>query len=99
MNEQPITVFAKWQVQEGHTDTVLQLFNELVAQTRQEAGNLFYTVHQSTTDANTFMLYESYTDEAAVAAHRASAHFRRIALAQIIPLLANREVILAKQLY
>lgn len=99
MNQQPITVFAKWQVQDGQTDKVLNLFTELVEKTLQEEGNLFYTVHQSITDVNTFMLYESYINEEAVAAHRASEHFQRIALGQIIPLLANREVILAKQLY
>jgi len=99
MNQQPIIVFAKWQVQDGQTPTVLNLFTELVEQTRQEEGNLFYTIHQSITDANTFMLYEGYKDEAAVAAHRASEHFQRIALGQLIPLLANREVILSTQIF
>lgn len=99
MNQQPITVFAKWQVQDDHTNTVLNLFTELVEKTLQEEGNIFYTVHQSITDANTFMLYESYQSEDAIAAHRASEHFQRIALGQIIPLLANREVMLAKQLF
>ena len=99
MEQKPITVFAKWQVKEGQLDTVLNLFNELVNKTRQEEGNLFYTVHQSNTEPSTFMLYEAYKDEAAVAAHRASEHFQAIALAQIIPVLANREVILATQLF
>ena len=99
MNKQAITVFAKWQVPDNHIETVLNLFTELVEKTRQEEGNLFYTVHQSTTEAGTFMLYESYKDEDAVAAHRASEHFQRIALGQIIPLLASREVMLAKQLF
>jgi (4S)-4-hydroxy-5-phosphonooxypentane-2,3-dione isomerase len=99
MEQKPITVFAKWQVKDEHLDTVLNLFTELVDKTRKEEGNLFYTVHQSITEPNTFMLYEAYKDEAAVAAHRASGHFQTIALAQIIPLLQNREVILATQIF
>ena len=98
MSQKPITVFAKWRVQDGHLDAVTNLFTELVNQTRQEDGNLFYTVHQSNTDPNTFMLYEAYVDDAAVAAHRASEHFKTIALGQIIPLLAEREVILATEI-
>lgn len=99
MEQKPITVFAKWQVKDGELDKVLNLFTELVAKTRQEEGNLFYTIHQSITEPNTFMLYEAYKDEAAVAAHRASDHFQAIALAQIIPALQNREVILATQIF
>lgn len=99
MEQKPITVFAKWQVKEGELDRVLTLFTELVEKTREEEGNIFYTVHQSNTDSSTFMLYEAYKDEAAVAAHRASEHFKTIALAQIIPALENREVILATQLF
>lgn len=99
MEQKPITVFAKWQVKNEYLDTVLNLFTELVDKTRKEEGNLFYTVHQSITEPHTFMLYEAYKDEAAVAAHRASGHFKAIALEQIIPLLQNREVILATQVY
>lgn len=99
MNTQPIIIFAKWQVQNGHIDTVLDLFTELVDQTRKEEGNLFYTIHQSNDDVNALMLYEGYKDSDAVAAHRASEHFQRIVLGQIVPLLANREVMLATQLF
>nr|WP_294793118.1 putative quinol monooxygenase [uncultured Mucilaginibacter sp.] len=99
MVQKPITVFAKWQVKDGELDKVLNLFTELVDKTRQEEGNLFYTIHQSNIEPNTLMLYEAYIDEAAVAAHRASEHFQTIALGQIIPVLQNREVILATQLF
>ena len=99
MEQKPITVFAKWQVKEGHLDAVLNLFSQLVEQTRREEGNLFYTVHQSNSEPRTFMLYEAYKDEAAVALHRASEHFQTIALGQIIPVLENRDVILATQVF
>ena len=38
-----------------------------------------------------FRLFEIYADEAAYAAHGASAHFAEFALGQAIPVLANRE--------
>ena len=62
MEQNPITVFAKWQVKDEHLNTVLNLFPELVDKTRKEKGNLFYTVHQSITEPNTLMLYEAYKD-------------------------------------
>ena len=99
MAQKPITVFAKWQVKQDHLDTVLNLFTELVEKTRQEEGNIFYTIHQSITEPHTFMLYEVYKDEASVAAHRASDHFQTLAVGQLIPLLDNREVILATQIF
>jgi len=95
MSTQPIHVFARWQVKEGQLDTVLQLLTEVVKKSREETGNLFYTVNQSTTDTHTLMLYEGYVSEAAVNEHRSSPHFQETVIGGIIPLLENREVILA----
>lgn len=98
MNSQPIYTFAKWQVKEGQLDTVLRLLTDVTKQSRLEAGNLFYKVHQSNTDANTLILFEGYADDSAVATHRNSDHFQTIVMGQIIPLLTNREVVLATEL-
>lgn len=53
---------------------------------------------EENTDANTILLFEGYTDELAIAKHRASEHFQSRVLGEIIPLLENREVTLATQL-
>ena len=98
MNQQAINVFAKWQVKEGELDTVLNLLTEVTKQSRAEEGNLFYKLHQSNADANTLVLFEGYKDEAAVASHRASEYFQNIVLGQIVPLLENREVVVATEL-
>lgn len=98
MNNQPVYVFAQWQVKEGQLNTVLPLIAEVTKQTVQEKGNLFYKLHQSNTDKNTLILYEGYTDEAAVEEHRNAAYFKEIVLEQIVPHLENREVILASLL-
>jgi (4S)-4-hydroxy-5-phosphonooxypentane-2,3-dione isomerase len=98
MNQQPVYVFAKWQVKEGQLSAVLNLIAEVTKKSTEEKGNLFYKVHQSNSDANTLVLFEGYADQSAVDEHRNSAHFQNLVVGQIIPNLENREVILASQL-
>lgn len=98
MSQQPVYTFAKWQVKEGRLENVLGLLAKVAAKSVEEKGNLFYKIHQSNSDANMLMLYEGYTDAAAVEAHRNSDYFQNIVLAQIIPQLENREVILASEI-
>jgi autoinducer 2-degrading protein len=99
MDQQPIHVFAKWQIKEGQLETVLQLLGDVQKQSIEEEGNLFYQVHQSITAPNTLVLFEGYTSEAAVAAHRDSEHFQTIVISKIVPLLENREVTLTTPLF
>jgi len=98
MNQQPVYVFAKWQAKQGQAATVLQHLAGVAKETIKEEGNLFYKVHQSNTDANTIMLYEGYTSQQAVDAHRNASYFQTIVIGQIVPLLESREVILASEL-
>ena len=57
-----------------------RLFTELAAQVRaNESGNLTYQLSRSRTEPNTYKVLEIYRDEEALAAHRASAHFRAAA--------------------
>ena len=94
MNTKPIHVFAKWQVKEKQLEVVLALLADVEKKSTEEAGNLFYTIHQSNTDRNVIVLYEGYKDEQALQAHRDSEHFRNVVVGKIVPLLENREVIL-----
>ncbi|RSK48888.1 putative quinol monooxygenase [Hymenobacter rigui] len=88
-----ICVAAEWRVQPGHEDTVRRLLGEAAAAVRaQEPGNLAYTAHQDPADATRFFIYEQYANEAALQAHRDSAHFQQVVVAQIVPLLAERRV-------
>jgi autoinducer 2-degrading protein len=41
----------------------------------QEPGNVRFDVLQSAEDPTRFILYEAYVDEAAAAAHKATAHY------------------------
>ena len=81
----------------GEADNFLRLLTEVAAETAKENGNLTYDAHISMSDPDTIMLMESYVDQQAVEAHRASSHFQSIVVAQIVPLLESREVILARR--
>ncbi|MDF7822219.1 putative quinol monooxygenase [Runella sp. MFBS21] len=98
MEKKPVYAFAKWQVEEGQLNNVLQLLTEVAKETSKEEGNLFYQIHQSNSDLNTIVLYEGYVDEDAVAVHRSSSHFQDLLVKQIVPLLVSREVVLASRL-
>ncbi len=90
----PIHVFARWKVRAGNKQTVLDLLQEVRSKTIQEKGNLFYKVHESQADANTLILFEGYADAAAQQAHMNAAHFKKVVVEQIVPLLEEREVTL-----
>lgn len=95
-NQSPVHVFATWQVKEGQIENVLHLLKTVQEESTQEAGNLFYTLHQSTSDVNTIVLFEGYTSEDAITTHRNSPHFQDIVLGQIVPLLEKRDIVLAR---
>ena len=99
MDQQPVYIFAKWQIKEGKLSAVLDLLTEVSIKSKEEKGNLFYQINQSTSDKNTLMLYEAYKDESALADHRNSEHFQTLVIGQIVPLLENREVVVANQLF
>ncbi|MCP2029744.1 quinol monooxygenase YgiN [Flavobacterium sp. HSC-32F16] len=97
-NQNPIHVFATWKVKEGQLENVLSLLKTVHDQSIKEDGNLFYTIHQSNSDMNTILLFEGYINEAAVAEHRNAAYFQELVLGKIVPLLDNREIVLATPL-
>ncbi|GGN12271.1 antibiotic biosynthesis monooxygenase [Dyadobacter beijingensis] len=98
MSTTTITTFAKLQVKPGELGTVLGLIARLAPQSRAEKGNLFYNIYQSTSDPQVIVLAEAYADDAALAEHRASAHFQEIVIGKIVPLLDNREIVLTTEL-
>ncbi|PSL23348.1 putative quinol monooxygenase [Chitinophaga ginsengisoli] len=91
----PIHVFARWKVKEGYLETVLRLLKEVHSKTVLEEGNLFYKIHRSKADANTLILFEGYVSESAQQAHVNADHFKKGVVEQIVPLLEEREVMLA----
>lgn len=71
-------------------------FKEALAnaeESRKEAGVIQFDLLQQADLQNQFMLYEVYQDEAALEAHRKTAHFQRW-LEVGVPLLTKREKVL-----
>jgi quinol monooxygenase YgiN len=87
----PYVVSAIWIANPGSEGVVLDAIEKLTPPSREESGNRFYQAYQDPAEPSVFRLFEIYEDEDAYAAHGASEHFKRYALEQAIPVLANRE--------
>lgn len=74
---QAATVFATFTPKAGHTDDVRTLLETMVADTRAEPGNECYDLYSADADGtHLFHLFERYADDAALQAHRESAHYK-----------------------
>lgn len=89
-----VVVIARWSPGAGKNETIAAMLPELIRQSRAERGCLGYQVYRPDGDVNgDFVLVERYVDQAALEAHRGSAHFRNIVLERIVPLLASRHAV------
>ncbi|MET7297789.1 antibiotic biosynthesis monooxygenase family protein [Embleya sp. NPDC005575] len=86
-------VVARYRTNPDTQEQVLALLDEMTRRSLAEPGCRGYRVHQGVEDARTIVLYEEYDAEADFTAHCASAHFRDIVLAQVVPLLESRDVV------
>ncbi len=72
----PVKLMAIITAKPDKTDELKALLFGMVTASRAEKGNLRYDLWQDQTDPARFVLDELYTDDAAVASHRATAHFQ-----------------------
>jgi quinol monooxygenase YgiN len=87
-----IVLVAKYVVQPGHIDTVLDRLREMKPRVdAEEPGCTFYQVSRSTEQEDLVLLYEHYVDEDALLGHRDTAHFKEIIEGQVVPLLVERQ--------
>lgn len=70
-----IYLFASLTPKAEHVADLEAELRHMVAETRKEAGNRRYDLMRRADGAPGFHLYETYVDEAAVQAHRDSAHY------------------------
>ncbi|MCP3709967.1 antibiotic biosynthesis monooxygenase [Paraburkholderia sp. CNPSo 3274] len=70
-----VYLFASITPKPEHVAEVEALMRDMVSHTRKEPGNMRYDLLCRADGAPGFYLYETYVDEAAVQAHRDSAHF------------------------
>lgn len=74
----------------GHEERVAELLPPLAERSRAEPGCLMFVAHRSPSDPRRFFLYEQYTDQAAIDAHRATPHFEQYVLNGVVPILESR---------
>ena len=85
-------------VKAGHEQQVADFFKPLTEASRKEPGCLFYVAHQHRDDPRKFLVYEQYKDDAALAAHRNSDHFKRYAADGLYKFVEHREADLYRPL-
>lgn len=85
-----IVLQATWVATPGNEDAVRDALAQLAPLSRQEPGNLGYTVYQQESEPTVFRIFELYRDQDAVEAHASSEHFATWGLQTAIPLLAER---------
>jgi len=85
-----IGVIAVLRTKEGAGAGFEEVFAKLAAAVRAgEPGNLTYQLTRSRTEPGVYKVLEVYRDEDAIAAHRASAHFKELGAA-LGPFMAGR---------
>ena len=91
-----VVLVAKYHVKPGHGDTVEAALKRMAPLVKTgEPGCTLYHANRSKDNPDLFLLYEHYRDDAALAAHRETPHFKEIIEGTVIPMLENR----ARELY
>ena len=73
-----ITIFVTIHVKPGHREQFTEAsFGDAQGSVRDEPGCFRFDILQDDSDPNRFHLYEVYTDEAALEAHRNAPHFKK----------------------
>jgi quinol monooxygenase YgiN len=85
-----VVVIATWTAKPGRERVVRDAIEQLAPASRSEPGNLTYQPFVDPAAPSVFKFFEVYRDEAALAAHSESEHFRRLALGTAVPELESR---------
>lgn len=77
-------------VKPGTEEKCKEYIRVLHERSRKEPGCVQYVGHQSTEDPRKFFFYEVYKDQAALQAHRDSAHFKEYVLGGLDGIVEER---------
>ena len=72
----PLTMIAVIVAAPGQRERLREALTGLLAPTRQEPGCRDYRLFELLDEPGTFQMHETFDDEAALEAHRATPHFR-----------------------
>ena len=85
-------VIARFLARDGHAEEAADLLRGFLEPSRAEDGCLFYDLYRDQENRNLFVIVDGWRDDAAFAAHAASAHVART-LAALAPHLDAEPVI------
>jgi (4S)-4-hydroxy-5-phosphonooxypentane-2,3-dione isomerase len=86
------TLIARYTAQPGRGDEVAELLKEMAAAVAaDEPECVLYRAARLTDTPEVFILFEEYTSQDALVAHRETPHFKRLIEGRIAPLLDGRE--------
>jgi quinol monooxygenase YgiN len=71
---------------------IAETLRMLAEASRKEPGCVSYIPHQVEDDPDTVVIYEQYRDAASLAAHRASDHFKKLAVGGLYQRMRERMV-------
>ena len=77
-------------VKPGMEEKCCEYIRILQEHSSKEPGCLMYIGHQSTENPRKFLFYEQYKDEAALQAHRESAHFKQYVVGGLDTIMEQR---------
>ena len=72
-----IKIVATQKVKEGKMEEFLETAKDLIAKSRAEEGNVFYTLNQSVKDPSVLAFVECWKDDDAIKAHNAAEHLQK----------------------
>jgi len=87
-----LQAIARYIVPPENRQSVLGLLRELATESRKEPGNISFEIYENVEDPSKVVLLERYQSREAFGLHRATPHFHRLVLDQIVPLLSERVV-------
>ena len=77
MNNENIVLFARLKVKADKVEELRSAALAIVANSRNEAGNINYDVHQSVDDETLFFWHETWANKAAIDEHFATPFFQK----------------------
>jgi quinol monooxygenase YgiN len=77
---------------EADRQAVAEILGKLGPASRQEPGCVNYIAHFVEGEPATVLIYEQYKDEAALEAHRGSAHFSEYAAGGLYQMMRERQL-------
>jgi quinol monooxygenase YgiN len=87
-----VSFLVRMRFAEPDLQQVTETLHELAIASRKEPGCVTYIAHTLEADPAMVVIYEQYTNQAALDFHRSTPHFQRFAVGGLYQLMREREI-------